>query len=1376
MGIATWQDLPIQDERTTPYNLPNQINPVRGAATAFGLDVLDLLGTVSSAVRANTQNIKMPGDGMFSESPQSSAALTQEQMDRVHQFYPNLLIGKDASREQVEAAIDRQDREQAHEYLNQHISPGFAGEAALFMGESGAALLNYPALKGAEWVTKGIQKGSELLAEHVAQSAVSRLGGTVSVKAQQMLVDNAGTIGFAKLGGGVASFTAIQEAMQQGVAQSENVQTPNEQDYRIMDSVFNVASAGLVGGVLGLVGEKVTGRLVDKSFVARTAEEKEASANAAQDKTKADIFGDETFLYSADFGFNKVSEKLRRSAEVVKAFFQSSKESTERHTMDNNSQAFESGKEPNNEFLHQINRHDAWTRLQGYIEKSGLDKEEFIESLRAGNEDLITKLEGDNPDFEALQQLAMHESLADLAGKTEAEVMPTDEAKASFLKSMKDNHIELDGEGEPFLNLDDTEKGEPGDVLQKRIEAYSDEEMAAFGEHKANQFARNAIKRKSLLKYEQPLTNFIEQFGQKIVGEIADGAELNAEYLKGYFDYLAPDGLEGLSDLLDADKTDVNFMLESLQTLFEDLQASNPNGVLGITPEQIQAAIKRQFQYVKAQVIRSQRDAVSFDAKLKILDMATGEGHGIREVMNALLDRSLFQFEGSNTGTYRKMNINENKFKTTLTRELDEAGVMEFWNDTNSSTEISKALFNEQMDFPMDDISQAGQKVAEIIERLYQKVIDMYAKEGILIPTLKGRIHYQWHNPYKILRSSFRDRLKYTRLERRDMAFDKWYDFVKDKIDLEKTFKVDPTIEEPDFDINNPEQLKAAFRATFDKIVQRDFRREKTNLLNKRSKQRVYQFKSPEDFAAYNRVYGAGDAQSSIIRELSGMFREVELVKDWGAEPEKMLADVLKHAESLPGWKEYALSKDPETPSRLMHMMRFGAAHTGTAFSEAIHNIKAYESVTKLGNLVFLNFSDSLTASNALNRVSIPMRESITKGIVETFKRYTPEQKADYQRMFNISKEQYMGGYYRHFEDGTLSTNLSKMIRLTMKITGTENSEYSNRSMVGQSLSNWMATNMQRYAKFEDVDAKSRFTLSRYDIGAKEWRLYRKAIRDYKGSEYVGWDTVQELTDQEITSYLKDKGVKNITPDRIEITRDDVADRYRLFMQDQMDDALNRKSLIETDLLRFKRPTDKATVIDDMINGMMLFKTYGFMWIRRHVGDRIYGRGATGYRTSQIQGTADWHGLMKLMGYSFAMEYAINQMKSIASTGEPQSLDKDTAMDALLGSLGPIAYVTRIDGSNLTSSIIRILGGPIAGDADKVARIASGFERGYWKGDYSTAQVNSIKFMADQFGGVPMLKTALNTLFVDNLIQNIKGRRTGHVIDKIAANQPEHQL
>ncbi len=40
--------------------------------------------------------------------------------------------------------------------------------------------------------------------------------------------------------------------------------------------------------------------------------------------------------------------------------------------------------------------------------------------------------------------------------------------------------------------------------------------------------------------------------------------------------------------------------------------------------------------------------------------------------------------------------------------------------------------------------------------KFYDKVIELYRKEGILIPKLKGRIHHQWHNPYRIMRMSWR--------------------------------------------------------------------------------------------------------------------------------------------------------------------------------------------------------------------------------------------------------------------------------------------------------------------------------------------------------------------------------------------------------------------------------------------------------------------------------------------------------------------------------------------------------------------------------------------------------------------------------------------
>lgn len=1380
MPISTWDELPIQDERLSPYNLPNQINPVRGAATMFGLEVLNNVATYKSLANTATSFVKDAYDGWFSESPEVSEPLSAQSLARVKQFYPELEIGKEASQEQVEAAIDRLEREKSMEYLEQHASPGFASSAAIFGGGVAGSFADVGALLGTKWITKGITKGSELLAAKTAESAVTRLGGTASVRAQQLIADNAGSLAFLKGGIGLATFTGIEELERIGSARLSNVQTPNEADYRLMDGVFNVASSGLVGGLLGFSAEKITGKMIDKSFVIETPEQKtarRASEKEARRKSNEELLNQ---VHLMSFEPGSVSEKLKKSAQVIKAFFQSSKEETERETLDNVSQSYEAGKEPHNDYIFEVNRHEAWKRLQQYMSDAQLWPDEFIETLESQRPEFLEALEKENPSMDDLQQFMTNEALIDLAKRTEDEVIPSDEAKASYLKSMRDNYVPLDEMAAPYMDTENIEPQTP-DMLQKRIDAFSDEEMEGLA-NEGNNYAKSAINRKFMLGHEQTLRNLLTQYAGTIVNDIKESGVFNEANLRNLIENISHDDATAFTELLEVMEPDIQFMVDRIVSIVDQLKNAETRNAGIFTPEQLDAAITNEFKFIKAQVIRSQRDAFALENKKRILDNAsqqldTKDGNSLRQAMNALLDRSLLQFEGANEGTYRKMNDAEQRFKAEFTRLLDDKKTMEFWNDTNSSTEITRAIFAHDMDLPMDEFSEPAKRIADMVNKFYDLAVDLYAKEGILIPKLKGRIHHQWHNPYRILKMPWRDRMRMSLSERREYQFNRWYDFIKDKIDLVKTFDTDVLPEEGEpayIDINNETEVRDFFQRTFEKIVERDYRREKTNLLTKRSRQRVLQFKSPEAFAEYTKRFGAGDAQGAVLRELTGMFREVELVKDWGAEPEKMLEDVLEHASNLPGWKEYSLRKDADTPRRLMHLMRFGAAHStsewGMMFSELVYNLKAYESVTKLGNLFFLNAGDSLVAANALNRFSIPMQESITKSIKETFSRYSPQEQQDLLRMFGIAKSQYFGGFYRHFEDGTMSTRLHKMLRITMKITGTENSEYSNRSMIGQVLSNWFATHV-RDMEFDALDKTSRGTLSRYEIGADEWVMYRDAIRNHEGNDYIGWDTVHEISDQKIRDYLHNKGVKYVTQERVEISRDELAQKYRLLMQDQMDDAVNRKSLTETDLLRFKRDPTTASPINDAINMFMLFKTYGFMWIRRHLGDRLYGRGATGFRVSQIQGTADWHGLMKLMMMSFAMELGINQMKSLANDRKTLPMDGSTAMDALIGSLGPISYLTRIDGSNLLSSITRMAAGPIGADAEKIARIATQFERGFWKGDYSNAQVNSIKFLASQFGGVPMLKSAIMTLWADNAIQNIKGRRTGHIIDNVEANQ-----
>lgn len=1384
--------IPYQEKNASPAGIPGSVSPLSMTFSQYGVHALNALQNVSQLVMANNYDLMHLSDGLFNENVQVDAPLTAEQRQVVQKAYPDLEIGKEASAQQVEAAMDRFEREQTMNYLDTHASPGIATEAASFIGATAGDLFNIPAVKGAHWASKGIQAGSELLARKYAESAVTRLGGTASVKAEQMIADHAAEISFLKGAAGFGAFTAVEEAIHIGGARQSGVQTPNEADYRLMDGVFNVASSGLVGGLLGLGAEKFTGKLIDKAFMsetpakksraaeeeAKTQEERAQKREERRQRTREEREEMLNNIHEMSFEPGSISEAYRKASQVVKAFFDSHKESTERETMDNVSQSLEAGKDPNSDYLHEVNRQQAWQRLQGFIEQSGLTPREFAETLKTMRDELMSNFEDTKGDIDALQEIAMNEALIDLAEAQGSDVMPMDSTKAKYLESMRRNVPNMDNEELPKLDFEEKFK-EPEDLLTEQIQAISREDLEDLAKNKGNKYARFALNRRSFIELEKPFRDFSNRFIHRIAEDFSSGKNFDKNYLKELFSNFDATELEGYQSLLDANPKEYEFMFDSLRNIIDDIQERIKLNDAELSTDDIEEMVNRELKYIKAQTVRAQKNAYAFRNKLAVLQNAidsldTKDGGALKQGFNAIMDRSTFQFKGANSGTFRKMKVAESNFIQKLNIALDDDAAMEFWNDPNSSLEITQAIEAEQLGQSMDGFSKPARKVARIINRFFDLALDEYAKEGIIIPKLKGRKHHQWNNPYRINKQPLMY-IKKSRAEVTDENFEEWYQFRKGRLDLEESFlKQHGEIDENPIDINDEAQVKAAERRTFDKITQRDFRREKSNIGRRRSRERVYHFKSAEDFHAYNQRYGAGTAQHSIVRELQNMFREIELVKDWGDEPESMLDDVLEHAKNLPGWRDWEVSKGKDTPQRLMQLMRFGAANSGTAFSELVYNLNAYESVTKLGNLLFLNFTDSVTAANALNRFSIPMQESIVNGLKETFKFYTPEQKQDFLRLFTVSKEQYFGAIYRHFEDGTLSAHLNNMLRTTMKVTGTENSEYSNRSMVGQALSNWFATNLKRM-EFDSLDDQTKFQLARYDIGADEWSMLKDAVQNFKGVDHLGWDNIQELPDSRIASYLKDKGIKKPNRARIDTERENLAQSYRLLMQDQMDDAVNRKSLIETDLLRFQQPADRPHIMNDVIKMMMLFKSYGFMWIRRHIGDRIYGRGAQGYRTSQIQGTADWHGLMKLMGYSFAMEYAISQIKEIANTGKTLPMDGNTAMDALMGSLGPIAFISRVDGSNFTSSIARMLAGPIGGDVDRIARIVAQFEKGFWKGDYSTAQVNSIRFLASQFGGVPLLKPALNTLLFDNMIQNIKGKRTGHVIDSVAANHDKER-
>lgn len=1376
MTLITDRDLPLQDPRLPPTQLPDKINPIRYGFTMAGVEALRLASTFETLVAAQSPGVEHFLDGMFNEGVQSSASMTDESFEALKKAYPGISVGRNSSKEQVVAALNRRQLEDSADFFGRMASPGLASTAAGFLGENLVGLADAPALIGAKAAYSLIGKSSRVLADSLAESAVSRLGGNAALQAQQLIANNAGKIAFAQTTGAVSAFGAIQDVERFGIPALSGVTTPNEDDYRVTDSILNMIVGASTFGVLGGISERFTGKLVDKS-VFKTREQKAAEsqeARAYQQQQRADLVNN---IQQMTVEPGDPLGSLKKVAKAIDGFFKQNSPESEQNLMDNASMHLELGREVTDDFLIQVQSHEAWKSLQQHIDEQHLTPEEFANTLKELRPELLKAVEEGGGDINALNELAMNETLIEMAQRSEADMMPKQTTKQAYIDNIKENKIDFDDK--PDYDFDEIPKQRNHtERLNEVIESRSPEELQLLVDT-GNPYAQSALRRMEVLEAEPFFTDFVKTFGNDIANFIRDGAELREQDINALRDILKDIG---------ASDEEINFVADHLDSLIRDLINDMPEGAKEFTPEQLEQAAQRQFELIRAQVVRAMGDAKAFEHKMRVMknaieQMGDKEGQGIKQGLIAILDRSLFQFAGANEGTYRKMNVAERYFKSTLQRKLAEHDVLEFFNDTNSSVELGLALEADSLGKDMSDFSEPARISARIINEFYRKAIDELARVGVLISELPGRIHYKWNNPHRMLKLTRKERRGKSHIERINQAFENWYQFKIDRLDLEKTFGRQREHGEPGIDINDKAQVKEAMRRTFDKIVNPQTYKDpvfsdrgRANLLNRRNRERIYHFKTPQDFIEYNARYGGGTTQNSIMNELTGMFREAELIRDWGVEPEAMLAEVKERAKDMPGWREYQLreKKDMDTPERLMRLMRFGAAQTFGTFGETIRNIKSWEAITKLGNLWIMNFTDSLTASNALNRVGLPMFESITQGIKETFARYTPEEKDDYLRMFSIGREQYFGAQFRHYEGDGLNNTLQKAIRLSMKITGTENSEYSNTVMVGKMLSNHLATQMERIP-FNDLIPETKATLGRYSIGEPEWNLLKNAITEYKGNKYIEWDSVADLSDDSIRTYLHEKGVKKATKGRITEAREDITQRFRLLMQDQFDDAVNRRSLTEWDLIRLQRRPDQPDVINDVINGAMLFKTYGFLWIRRHIGDRLYGKGADSYRVSSLQGTADWHGLVKLLGMSFAMEYAISQIKELTNKGEFQPLTGKTAFDAFTSSLGPIAYLTDIDASNLTSSAARILGGPIAGDVDRIARIVSQYERGFWKGDYTTAQVNTIKMIQSQFGGVPGLKAALNALIFDNMIQNRKGHRTGTMIDKLQAAQPEGQ-
>lgn len=497
------------------------------------------------------------------------------------------------------------------------------------------------------------------------------------------------------------------------------------------------------------------------------------------------------------------------------------------------------------------------------------------------------------------------------------------------------------------------------------------------------------------------------------------------------------------------------------------------------------------------------------------------------------------------------------------------------------------------------------------------------------------------------------------------LGFDKWYESIRTKVDLEHIFGKGYE--------RTPEQQKNVFKGIFESIRTEGASKVDTEALtpnikrkigNRHQESRILHFKDGDGWLEYVDEFGQPDYSDAMMGYIERMSREIGAMEVLGPDPDIGFETLLKNVQAKKG-KKYAGRMAKNSYDNVMGR----AMGAKTPIGEVLGGLRNLQTGTKLGFAPLSALSDSWYSAVT----------SVYNGVPA----------------FKVFKRQLMNLNPANKEDRVLANKLGIVADYALNRVHVANrfgevtgygvtSQYADFMVRASGLNAWTQGSKIGFAlefsaelakrsikDFDQIDGGLKRAFERYGIDEKTWNAMRKGVTEDRGMKYI---------------------------DATKITSDDVKAKFVGMIKEEMGFAVPEPNAKTRGVMNQGIPT--GTIAGEMIRTATQFKTFGVSMLMSH-GMRALDRSAPlatrlGYAIPTIAGSA-------------AIGMGILQLKEIAKGKEPLPWDLKLATKGFAqgGALGPMGDLVFNDQSKF-GGLPAYMAGPTIGDMQKLYKFAMG--------------------------------------------------------------------
>ena len=500
------------------------------------------------------------------------------------------------------------------------------------------------------------------------------------------------------------------------------------------------------------------------------------------------------------------------------------------------------------------------------------------------------------------------------------------------------------------------------------------------------------------------------------------------------------------------------------------------------------------------------------------------------------------------------------------------------------------------------------------------------------------------------------------------------------------------------------------------------------NLGKKLSQERVFQFKSADDWFEYNQEYGFGNLREAYVQGLHRSAESTGLMQVLGTNPEYNLDAIVKSMRNEMSRENPELLKkfDAQTRGGKRISNAYAEVSGATRHAASVRlaavgaGIRAFNTLTGLGGAVISSVTDVPVRASALRFQGQSYLRSLSEGVIAPIKRIvsgvgSAERKASLSAI----------GYFNEVAIGNLAARFSPDESMPGRFQKATNTFFK-----WNLLGPWQ-DEMQRSAlesmgrffgdlsgqDFGKLSDRTRTTLERYRIDDTAWKAIRKGIAEEDGgAKFLTPTAVRELDLDTFLPLAVDRlrALKESTIKRggdvtkldrqvnkiLEETRESAADKLQQLYADEL-----KAAVIQPDArtLAFIRQGQQAgTPVGEALRLFFQFKSFGIAIMQRGFLREFYGydKGAGGKL-----GTSELHGLAMFMAGSMSFGYLAMSMKDLIKGKEPRPIDNYKTWQAAAaqgGGFGIYGDFLFGEASRFGQGFLQTLGGPTVGKADQI--------------------------------------------------------------------------